>query len=166
MGHRGSVGAQHEFHKANNLIMPFFDAVIRERCPQGTTAGPVKLSAFPDRGAWLGAKDDWGESPAELRPWVNLAVEFAKKTTCWFPDSYVAYVWQAFVIRKPRLKITSPPGLGGGQELIIHRAGEPVEVEIAVPDDLDLQTLAVHLGDRTAAENDNGATRFTLSNLD
>ncbi len=160
-------GRKHEFHKANNLIMPFFDAVIQKRYPEllNPKEGPPKLLPFPDDASWLGAKDDWGESPAEIRPWVNLTREFAEKTTCWFPDADFAATWQAFVVKRPKLKIKSPPGLGGGQKLIIHPAGKSISVEVAVPDDVEWKRLAIHRGARRIATNNSEQATFTVDEL-
>jgi hypothetical protein len=146
-------GRKHEFHKANNLIMPFFDAAIRLRYPAD------KLLPMPADSAWLGVKSEWGEHPA------TISVTGDPSTICWFPDAYTAHVWQAFVIKNPKLRILDPPGLGGGQKLIIHKAGEPLTVKIAASKDITLERITIRLGDQVALESDGTTREFVLENL-
>ena len=168
-GHWGIAvqwGRKHEFHKANNLIMPFFDAAIRNRYPADPTpaGGPPVLQPAPTDSAWLGVRAGWGERPATIRV-AAKPDRLDPATTCWFPDAYTAHVWQAFVTKNPQLRILEPPGLGGGQELIIHGAGEAVAVKIGVSEDLAFERVAIKLGDQLATEGDGAAREFTLENL-
>jgi WD40 repeat protein/dienelactone hydrolase len=158
-------GRKHEFHRANNLVMPFFDAAIRTRYPADKTPAtdPVELRPTPADSAWLGVKTEWGERPATIRAAANSGLDPA--TTCWFPDAYTAHVWQAFVTKKPQLRILDPPGLGDGQKLIIHTAGEKLEVKIAVSEGIALERIAIQIGDRIATEADGSVREFAVKNL-
>jgi hypothetical protein len=159
-------GRKHEFHKANNLVMPFFDAAIRTRYPADATpaSGPVALRPAPADSAWLGVKSEWGERPATIRAAAN-SIGLDAATTCWFPDAYTANVWQAFVTKKPKLRILDPPGLGGGQKLIIHRTGETLKVKVAVSEKLALKRIAIQIGDQVVAQGDGTAREFVLEQL-
>lgn len=126
-GARWAIAVQwrrrHEFGQANNLAMVFFDRVIRAR--KSKEAGNLKLrSALSLRadGVWLGFPDTWSTDIPKIAP--------AKKSeptdfnVCWFPDSYTAHVWQAFVAKSQPIKIASPAGLGDKQPFKVHKPGK------------------------------------------
>lgn len=159
-------GRKHEFHKANNLVMPFFDAAIRTRYPAKLSPanGPVGLLPAPAQSAWLGVKSEWGEQPATIQAATD-ANKLEASATCWFPDSNTAHVWQAFVTKKPKIRILDPPELGGGQKLIIHRTGENLAVKIDISKEVTLEKITLRFGDRVVAEGDGVAREFTVKNL-
>jgi len=157
---------KHEFHHAGNVIMPFFDAAIRERLPKDPPpqGEPPKLLPYPQEKSWLGAKEQWGEAPATIAP-SSKAKGLDPKASCWFPDSYNAHVWQAFVIKTPKIKIVDPPGLGGGQKLIIHPENKPLQIETAISSDVDIDHIEIFLGDKPATTEKMNEYTFTLEKL-
>ena len=115
---------KHEFARANNLLMPLFDAAIRQRL--GQPGEPLK--DFPESAGWLGDVSDWKNGIATIAPFAEYKGDKAK--ACWLPDENTARAWQAFVTYKPPLELKSPPGLGDGQPFILHKVGETITVEI------------------------------------
>ncbi len=116
-------GRRHEFARANNLLMPLFDAAIRQRL--GQPGEPLK--PFPESAGWLGDVSDWRNGIAAIAPFAESKGDKAK--ACWLPDEKTARAWQAFVTYKPQLELKSPPGLGDGQPFILHQVGETISVE-------------------------------------
>ena len=116
-------GRRHEFARANNLVMPFFDAAIRRRL--GAPGEPLR--PFDERSGWLGDLSNWDSEVAPVQPYDGFSGN--PHEACWFPDETTARAWQAFVTREPALKIKNPPGLGDGQPFILHRVGEEIAVE-------------------------------------
>jgi len=123
-------GRGHEFAAANNLILPFFDQVIRKRYPRDQTPekGPPKLLDYPEADGWLGEQDTW----TTRRPAIHPAADFKgdRSKVCWLPNRQVACVWRAFVAKAPTLTIKAPAGLGDGQPFAPHSAGEPLVVSV------------------------------------
>ena len=118
-------GRKHEFARANNLLMPLFDAAIRVRL--GKSGEPLK--PFGEKDGWLGDVSGWKEGGSVIAPFGKFKGNKAK--ACWFPDAKTAYAWQAFVTFKPQLKLKNPPGLGDGQPFILHKVSEAIEVQVA-----------------------------------
>ncbi len=115
-------GRRHEFARANNLLMPLFDAAIRRRL--GAPGEPLR--PFPESAGWLGDVSNWRDSVAIIAPIAEFPGERAN--ACWLPNETTARAWQAFVTREPVFELTSPPGLGDGQAFVLRRIGEPIEV--------------------------------------
>lgn len=115
---------KHEFARANNLLVPMFDAAIRERL--GRPGEPLR--DFDESSGWLGAVSDWNEGVALIAPFKDYPGD--KSKACWLPDEKTARAWQAFVTRQPQLELKSPPGLGDGQPFIRHGVGETMTVEM------------------------------------
>ena len=115
---------RHEFARANNLLIPLFDAVIRQRLQE--PGEPLK--PFPEEQGWLGDVRNWRDGEAKIGPFGDFSGDRSK--ACWFPDEKTARAWQAFVTREPVLQLKSPPGLGDGQPFVAHKAGQKILVEI------------------------------------
>ncbi len=162
-------GRRHEFAKANNMILPFFDAVIAQRYPseRNPATGIPVLERVPEKGGWFGDQSGWsGERPAAIdyvgpKNWPAFKVEEA----CWFPDGTVAWIWRAFVARERKVKILDPPGLGDGQPLVLHEAGNAVEVKVAVAGELSLLSLSLYRGSRRLQKLDGDARRLSSGPL-
>ncbi len=116
-------GRKHEFARANNLLMPLFDAAIRRRL--GQPGEP--LQEFPESAGWLGDVSEWKTGIAAIAPFDEYQGDKAK--ACWLPDEKTARAWQAFVTHKPTLELKNPSGLGDGQPFILHHVGERITVE-------------------------------------
>ncbi len=116
---------KHEFARANNLLMPLFDAAIRVRL--GAPGEPLK--PFAEKDGWLGDVSGWKEGGSLIAPFGKYTGDRAK--ACWLPDAKTASAWLAFVTWRPALKLKSPPGLGDGQPFILRKVGEAIEVEVA-----------------------------------
>jgi hypothetical protein len=134
-------GRKHEFARANNLLMPLFDASIRQRL--GKPGEP--LITFDEKNGWLGDVSQWKEGTSAIAPYAEFKGDKAK--ACWFPDARTAHAWQAFVTYKPQLKLKNPPGLGDGQPFILRKVGEAIDVEL---DDEAATTgvITVYAGDK------------------
>lgn len=134
-------GRKHEWYWANNLIVPFYDRVIAARFPQDVNlaSGPVKLRAFDTKAGWSGDPTTWQDPLPQI-------TSGSKPGCCWLPDQYTAAVWQAFVAHKPPLKIAAPPGMSGRTEFSIHRAGQPIDVRIAVDKQVEIEKLELYNG--------------------
>lgn len=101
-------GLRHEYANANDLVWPFFDQVIQYRLPRDESAlnGPVKLRDYREEDGWLGDISTWDSSFATIRAYKDYKGD--KTQAAWFPNEYVARTWQAFVSRRPGLRITYP----------------------------------------------------------
>ncbi len=123
---------RHDFYKANNLAMPFFDQVIRHRYPKtaNPTKSPVKLLPYKIESGWLGDRSTWDTDSPTVAAYAKFSGD--KAQACWLPNSYVAQVWRAFVSQNPKVKIKFPPGLGGGQPFVLHQANKPIEVKLSL----------------------------------
>lgn len=116
---------RHEFGRANNLLLPLFDAAIQKRL--GQPGEPLK--SIPEKSGWLGDVSDWRDGEAAIAKYADYKGD--KSKACWFPDADTAHAWQAFVTRQPKLKLKSPPGLGDGQPLRLHKTGQAITVQVA-----------------------------------
>nr|NIP23214.1 hypothetical protein [Phycisphaerae bacterium]NIP52819.1 hypothetical protein [Phycisphaerae bacterium]NIS51844.1 hypothetical protein [Phycisphaerae bacterium]NIX27029.1 hypothetical protein [Phycisphaerae bacterium] len=101
-------GLRHEYANANDLVWPFFDQVIRYRLQKDQTAlnGPVKLRDYREEDGWLGDISTWDSSFATIKSYKDYKGD--KTKAAWFPNEYVARTWQAFISRRPGLRITYP----------------------------------------------------------
>ena len=115
-------GRRHEFARANNLLMPLFDAAIRQRL--GAPGEPLK--PYPEKEGWLGDISQWKDGGSTIAPFGKYTGDRAKAV--WLPDAKTAHAWHAFVTFKPVLKLKSPPGLGDDQPFILRKVNEPIEV--------------------------------------
>ncbi len=128
LGARFGIAVQwrrkHEFGRANNLLLPLFDAAIRKRLGQPGES----LKDFEESAGWLGDVSDWREGVAFVAPFKEYPGD--KSKACWLPDEKTARAWQAFVTAQPQLEMKSPPGLGDGQPFLLHKVGETITVEM------------------------------------
>lgn len=115
---------KHEFARANNLLMPLFDAAIRKRL--GRPGEP--LEEFPESAGWLGDVSEWRNGIANIAPFDEYKGD--KSKACWLPDEKTARAWQAFVTHQPKLELKSPPGLGDGQPFVLHKVGNRIKVKM------------------------------------
>ncbi len=155
-------GRRHEFGQANNLIFPFFDAVVEKQYPPELSPvdGPVSLRRLkPADGAWLGHCDRWSESP----PPVVVAAFFDgdPSLTAWLPDADVARTWQAFVAKEKPLRIVEPAGLGDGQPFAVHEAGKTIKVRVATRGNVEPKSIAVYDGAVKLTDVSDGSATFS-----
>jgi len=110
-------GRGHEWGQSNNLLWPFFDAVIRQRYPADVSPanGPVKLLRCDPARAWLADPASWKNRAPTIASASNYMAD--KTAACWFPSEDVARVWQAFVVDKPLVQITEPSPQGDKKPL-------------------------------------------------
>ena len=113
-------GRKHEWAKANHLLWTFFDEVLRQRLPDGATS----LRPCDPAQTWFGNPATWGERPADIAPAAKFTGDKAK--SCWLPGPETARVWQAFAVRKPQLRITSPEPQGDGKPLAIYTPDDDI----------------------------------------
>ncbi len=108
-------GRRHEFARANNLLMPMFDAAIAQRYPKDADpgAGPVTLKTIDETTGWLGDPASWTTGEATIAAWDKYPGD--RKKACWFPDQHTAHAWRAFVAAKPKVMLSSPVGQGDMQ---------------------------------------------------
>jgi hypothetical protein len=121
---------KHEWGQSNNLLWPFFDEVIQQRLPQQTNlqTQPVELKPCAADQSWYAALAAYHDRPAAITPAVQFKGDRA--AACWFPGPRTAAVWQAFVVKEPKLKITQPLSQGDGNPLAVFKAGEPIEIKV------------------------------------
>lgn len=140
---------KHEFARANNLLIPLFDASIKTRLQNPKEP----LNPFPFNKGWLGEINNWESEVAVIAPYNKFRGD--KSTACWFPDSKTAHTWRAFVTKHENLKLKNSPGLGDGQPLILRKINENILVEIEGEPDSGSQ-ISVYSGDKKLGELDNG----------
>lgn len=155
-------GKGHEFLFTNNLAIPFLDEVIRERYPvdEWPLEKPVALKPYPQSRVWLGDVAVWHmkEHSAEIAP----ADSFSKGSEqgVWLPGADLAHAWRAFVSEAKQVKITEPPGLGGGQAFVAHVANRPIAVKLQVP--ADSNKVRLYDGATLIEEKLGASTDFTI----
>jgi len=156
---------RHNFARANNMLMPLFDRAIRQRYAQGATprAGSVALRDYREAAGWLGDPSTCADSLPHIAPVKGFKGDSTK--ACWLPDAFVAAVWQAFVVREPKLTIVEPAGMGDGKPFIAHQAGGAMRVCLQVADDLKPQRLELYDGDRKLAEFAEGKQEVVVEGL-
>ena len=125
-------GRRHEFALANNLVVPFFEDVIRQRLPADAdpTSGPVALRPAPQEEAWYGSVSGWSDK----KRWGTMgrAGTLADESTaCWLPSERVAATWRAFVASDSAVTISEPAGLGDKQPFTLYQSGRPIRVVAA-----------------------------------
>lgn len=155
-------GAKHEFLYTNNLAIPFLDEVIRQRYPadQFPKEKPVTLKAYPKDRVWLGDIEGWKEKKhtAAIAP----AQKYAKPQheAVWIPGADLAHAWQAFVSETKTLRITEPPGLGGGQKFLTHPSDQPILVKLKVP--ATAKRVCLYDGERMLEAKEGPAAEFRI----
>jgi len=156
---------RHDFARANNLLMPLFDHVIRYRhpAPAAPRTAPAKLRDYREADGWLGDPNTWGGSLPAVAP--AKAFKGDATRACWLPDAYVAAVWQAFVVREPKLTIVEPTGQGDGKPFTACRARQAIRVRVRVADGTRPCKLVLNDGDRKLAEFPDGRRELTLDGL-
>jgi len=156
---------RHEWHMANNIIMPYYKQVIADRLPKNVdpSGGRVKLEDYKESEGWLGDRATWRTPSPEVAAFEDYAGDPEK--ACWLPDAYTAALWQSFVTHDSPLKIRSPHGVGGGKPFIAYPVGKPVTVKLSVQDDLDAQSIEIFDGDQPLAQVDRDSQTATLNDL-
>jgi len=121
---------KHEWGQSNNLLWPFFDEVIQQRLPPSTNLDkqPVDLKQCAANQSWYADVAAYQQQPAAIAP----AAEFKgdRVAACWFPGPRTAAVWQAFVVKEPKLKIAQSLPQGDGKPLAVFKTGEPIEIKV------------------------------------
>lgn len=175
---------RHEWHMANNVILPFYDCVIAHRLSQhkkgkprtvtidaqgdrviarraDPQSDPVSLKPYTEREGWLGDTSTWRTPSPEVAAFEKYDGDPTK--ACWLPGAYAAALWQAFVTHDSPLKIASPHGVGGGKPFTTYAAGKPLEAKVAVGGDFDARHIEIFDGDQRLADVDAGSA--TIENL-
>lgn len=154
---------RHEFGQANNLLFVLFDHVQPLRYPDSLdpAKGPIKLNPCKLEAGWLGDPATWDQPEPTIAAYDRYKGD--KSKACWFPDSYVAHTWQAFVIKEPQVKLKSPPGLGDGQPFGVLEAGKPIEVKATVAKDLLVKKLELFDGDKSIGTISEGSAEVKLA---
>ena len=131
---------KHEWAGANHLLWTFLDDVLRQRLGDGA------LRPCEPARAWLGDPASWTNRTATIAPAAQFAGDPA--AACWFPGEDTARVWQAFVVPRPRLRITSPEAQGDGKPLALFTVGAEITVRVECDAALTVGSLTLH--DRAA----------------
>lgn len=121
---------KHEWGAANNLLWPFFDEVIQQRLPRDINLAqqPAELKPCAADQSWYA---DLAAYQQPLAPIASTAdYKGDRAAACWFPGPRTAAVWQSFVVKEPKLKISQPLPQGDGKPLAVFKAGEPIEIKI------------------------------------
>jgi len=157
---------RHEFARANNLAMPWFDRVIGYRLGDKRAAGKQpELATIDNSSGYVGLVSSWDQPVAEIMP----AKAFSGKAgqTCWFPGAYLAHVWQSFVtpLDTP-LRISAPAGMGDGGEFQTYPADKPLAVSVKVAGEAEFDQLIVYDGDQKLAEVDRDSMTAAVEGLE
>ena len=131
---------KHEWAGANHLLWTFLDDVLRQRLGDGA------LRPCEPARAWLGDPASWTNRTATIAPAAQFTGDPA--AACWFPGEDTARVWQAFVVPRPRLRITSPEAQGDGKPLALFPVGAEITVRVECDAALTVGSLTLH--DRAA----------------
>ena len=139
---------RHEWHRANNLIMPLFHRAIQYRCPSDRLPldGPVQLAPYDPAAGWLGDLETWRSDRPVIASVTSGTID--ARQACWLPDRYLAAVWQAFVVPQPRLRIVQPSGQGDGKPFEAYRSNSLLAARISVDEGVRAKRFELFDGDR------------------
>ncbi len=145
---------KHEWGQSNNLLWPFFDEVIRQRLPADASplAGPVELRPCDPNLTWYGDPSTWKTGAATIAAAADFKGD--KSIACWFPGPQTAHAWQAFVVPKPLLKITTPESQGDKKPLAVYGPAEKFSVQVTADAKLSEGKLELHDGSTRIAEGE------------
>lgn len=156
-------GLGHEFALANNLSYIFMDDVIRKRVPETPSPKEApRLKDIPLEDGWLVDQATWKEP----RPVIASFADYKGKSAeaGWLPSKRLAAVWQAFVSPSAKqIKISEPPGLGGGQPFVLHSAGKPIKVGVSVDEKLSATHVQLYDADVLLAERKQALFEFEVT---
>lgn len=155
-------GRGHEFGFTNELAIPFFDEVIRQRYPpdQLPRRQAVTLKPYPSERLWLGDISAWTERKHLSRIAPAEKYGAAREQAACLPGPDLAHAWLAFVSEAKGIKITEPPGLGGGQPFLPHLPEKPIRVRLEVP--AAASSVSLFAGERLLERKDGPAAEFTI----
>jgi len=159
-------GRKHEWHRASNMVVAFYDRVIRLRYPPEAdpVAGPVTLIDCGEQRGWLADRSTWRTSAPKVFPFDQYPGD--RSETCWLPDGYVAAVWRSFVSCQSPLRITSPTGMGDGVPFQSCSANKPIDLTLDLRGDLDCRQIELYDGLRRLTVLKGTPTSATLPGLD
>lgn len=149
---------KHEWGHANQLLWPFFEDVLAQRLPPGAAN---LLPIDPAKG-WLADPGTWTMAASA----AAYSGEQAK--AAWLPGENSARVWQAFVVKKPLLRIVDPVPQGDGKPLTIVKPGTEVAIRAVAEKSLPpggtwtLFDGAISLAEATPVD---GAAEFRMPDL-
>ena len=112
----------------------------------------MTLRPYPRSLAMARCKEAWGESSAAIHSLAKNGSPFEVERACWLPDERVAAIWRAFVVKGPKVRIVSPPGLGDGQPFFVHDTGQPLQVEVEYSKELEVVELSMFVGHKLLGE--------------
>ena len=145
---------KHEWGQSNNLLWPFFDEVIRQRLPAEASplAGPVELRPCDPNLTWYGDPATWKSGAATIASAADFKGD--KSIACWFPGPQTAHAWQAFVVQKPWLRITTPQSQGDKKPLQVTGLAEKISVQVTADTKLPDGKLERYDGSTRIAEGE------------
>ena len=147
---------KHEYFRANNLVVPFFDAVIAQRLVD--LAKP--LANIDESSGWLGEMQDW-DNATTVASFVDYKGDRTK--ACWFPNATIAHAWQAFVTKDEALQINAPVGVGDGKAIRVYPLGQAIEVKGGTKDKAqDQEPIDVYSGARKVGTLSDGSAIVTF----
>jgi hypothetical protein len=159
-------GVGHDYANANALVLPFFDAVIPKRLPQGASAGTglVKLNPLRPEDGWLGDRSVAQGHWATVAPWAEFKGD--KAAAVWLPNAYVAAVWRAFVSTNPPVRLDAATADGsaklppaGKRGMIVER-GAAIVLEAAVTEGFAVREIVFFDGDQLLGKSTGPPWRF------
>jgi hypothetical protein len=95
---------KHNCGHCRDFSWPFFDRMITLRVPASwdPRSGPPKLRSFPTTKGGVGLLSDWHRFGRRDRYHGDLG------KTAWIPDGITGRLWQAIVLKAPRVTIKKP----------------------------------------------------------
>jgi hypothetical protein len=158
-------GKRHEFARANNMVMPWFDRVIAmRRGDDASLKSAPKLTMIDTTTGYLGLPATWDQPVATIGRLDQFKGD--RSGTCWLPDAYLAHVWQAMVTPSDSpLRISEPAGVGDGDSFQTHAAGKPIIVRVKIKGDAEFDSLMVYDGNVELAKCEGSPPTATLEGL-
>lgn len=123
----------HNYSYVRYMAIPFFEAVMKQRLPDGTKAGYSAMRDMDPARAWLGDTVSYNIYKAAAYPEKKLSA-------AWFPDSLTAAKWREYVITGTVIDRTPPPAPYDLQMKRRHN----VTVEISWKADADIESGISH----------------------
>lgn len=139
---------RHEWHRANNLIMPLFGRVIEKRYPPGKLPlrECVELADYSENDGWLGDISAWNSDNPKIAPVRDKTIEASE--ACWLPDRYLASVWRAFVVANPKVRIVQPAGQADAKPFTAYSPAHVLEVGLEIDKGLPWERIELFDGDK------------------
>ncbi len=136
-------GAGHNWYENFRLQYAFLANSAKHRIPLDADPlkGPIKLNTLSEEKGWLGDPASWNSDEPKVASYADYTGD--KRAAAWFPDEYMARVWQAFVAKTHPVPLLVN-GKGG---VVLVEPGDKIDL-ISFPRDESFSKVEFYNGDK------------------